>query len=78
MTVTAFGLAVRLQRLERERSYDACVQVAEALGCRLMLESGSMRLDIPGGRYLSVYFQLETVVDDLIAVARQALGWSED
>jgi hypothetical protein len=42
MGSTAFGLALLVGRLERERSADVCVRVAEALGYGLVVEPGRM------------------------------------
>jgi len=75
MGSTAFGLALLVGRLERERSADACVRVAEALGYGLAVEPGSMHLEGPRSRFLSVYFQLDALVDDVLAAGRSALGW---
>ena len=75
MGSTAFGLALLVGRLERERSADACIRVVQALGYGLVVEPGRMQLEVPGSRFVSVYFQLDALVDDVLAAGRSALGW---
>src|SRR5689334_9697846 len=75
MALTPFGLALLVTRLERERSYEACTKLVEALE-GLLVEDGEMvTLDL-GGRFYSVYFNQDALVDDLISYGKQALGWT--
>ena len=46
MSMTQFGFAVLVSRLERERSYGVCVKVAQAFGWSLVEKSGSFELNI--------------------------------
>jgi hypothetical protein len=75
MALTEFGFAQLVLRLERERSFEACVKVAEALGWSLVEKSGSFELNNPDSRLLDVYFHPDALVDDVLKWGRLALGW---
>ena len=72
--ITRFGLAMLVARLEKERSYDLCVRVALALGYSLVEKSEAFHLDVPGSRFLSVYFSKDALVDDLLEAGESVLS----
>jgi len=67
-------LAELIRRLEGERSYELCVELAGFLGYGISGEPGSVQVDLPHSPVLSVYFSVDALVEDLISDARRLVG----
>ena len=53
-------------RLEQERSLELCEQLARALGYEVVVQPGMVRLDKPESPVLSVYFQMDALIEDVL------------
>ena len=68
-------VVVRLvTRLEHERSQEACIELGEALGYTVQVQEDAVWVDHPLSRWVSVYFQTETFVADLLETGKAVLA----
>jgi len=59
-------IASLVTRLEQERSLGLCEQLAQALGYEVAVVPGMVQLDKPESPLLSVYFQLDALIEDML------------
>jgi hypothetical protein len=55
-----------VMRLEQERSFELCVQLARALGYEVVVHAGMVQLDKPESPVLAVYFQMDALIEDVL------------
>ena len=60
-------------RLEQERSYALCEQLAHALGYEVVAKPGMVQLDKPGSPLLAVYFRVDALIDDMLEEGKALL-----
>jgi len=53
-------------RLEQERSFELCEQLAQALGYEVVVQPGMVQLDKPESPVLAVYFQMDALIEDVL------------
>ena|SRR5258708_35133347 len=59
-------IASLVTRLEQERSFGVCEQLARALGYEVVVQPGMVQLDKPESPLLSVYFQVDALIEDVL------------
>jgi len=55
-----------VSRLEQERSFEFCVQLAQALGYEVVVHAGMVQLDKLESPVLAVYFQMDALIEDVL------------
>lgn len=63
-----------IERLEQERSYECCCELAACLGYGISGEAGCVQLNVPDSPLLGVYFSMDVLIEDLIGDARRLMS----
>jgi len=66
-------IAALVVRLEQERSYALCEQLAQALGYEVVATPGMVQFDKPGSPLLAVYFRVDALIDDVLEEGKALL-----